>query len=105
MRAADKNVCIVLNEEGIVLGRVRGKAFEGDPDTVVEQAMRSGPPTIRPDVFIHDVVPRMHNRRVGSYVVTTALGRFIGILYREDAERVLAEAAAPSVKEKPQPVA
>ncbi|MEE9198997.1 MAG: hypothetical protein V3U26_04275 [Dehalococcoidia bacterium] len=31
----------------------------------------------------------MRNRRVGSYVVTTASGRFIGVLYREDAERVL----------------
>ena len=57
MRIADKHVCIVLNEDGIVLDRVRGKAFDGDPDTVVEQAMRSGSPTIRPDVFIHDVVP------------------------------------------------
>ncbi|MEE9199089.1 MAG: CBS domain-containing protein, partial [Dehalococcoidia bacterium] len=89
VRAAGKNVCMVLNEEGIVLGRLRGKAFDGDPDTTAEGAMRPGPTTIRPDIFIHDIVGRMRNRRVGSYVVTTALGRFIGVLYREDAERVL----------------
>ncbi|MCH8090315.1 MAG: CBS domain-containing protein [Chloroflexi bacterium] len=87
--SAGKNVCVVLNDEQIVLGRVRGKAFDGDPDTKVEDAMRSGPATIRPDVFLHDIGPRMHDRRVGSYIVTTALGRFVGILYRDDADRAL----------------
>ena len=36
--SAGKNVCVVLNDEQIVLGRVRGKAFDGDPDTKVEDA-------------------------------------------------------------------
>ena len=80
---------VVLNDENIVLGRVRGKAFDGDPDMKVEDAMRSGPATIRPDIFVHDIAPRMHDRRVGSYIVTTPLGLFVGILYRDDADRAL----------------
>ncbi|MCH7972088.1 MAG: hypothetical protein IH960_13775 [Chloroflexi bacterium] len=33
VKAADTNVCIVTTDDGIVLGRIRGRALRGDPDS------------------------------------------------------------------------
>ena len=49
VKAAGTNVCIVINDDRIVLGRIRGRGLRGDPDSTAEQAMRPGPSTIRPD--------------------------------------------------------
>jgi len=43
VKAAGTDVCIVTTEDGIVLGRIRGRALRGDPDSTAEQAMRPGP--------------------------------------------------------------
>jgi CBS domain-containing protein len=87
-------VCIVVNKRGIVLGRLRHKELEADPDSAVEDAMELGPPTERPDPFLQEVVDRL--RKVGSLLITwygeeEDGGRLVGVLFREDAERVLSE--------------
>ena len=96
-RAAGHDVCIAVNKEGVIFGRLRGKAWQGDPGATVEEVMELGPTTIRPDMFLHDVIERLQRRRVGSILVSSygahQGGRFLGILYREDVERVLDEAA------------
>ena len=90
VEAAGQNVCIVTSEEGVVLGRLRGDAFKGDPDASVESVMESGPTTIRPDVPLAEFTEHMRARRVGTIIVTTSTGHLIGILYRKDAEEKLA---------------
>lgn len=87
-------MCIVVNERGIVLGRLREKAWTGDADAAVKDLMELGPPTERPDPFLHEAIDRL--RKVGSLLVTwygseEDGGRLVGILFREDVERVLAE--------------
>jgi CBS domain-containing protein len=87
-------MCIVVNERGIVLGRLRRKEWEGDPEAAVEDAMELGPPTTRPDPFLSEVIERL--RKVGSLLVTwygseEDGGRLVGMLFREDVERVLEE--------------
>jgi predicted transcriptional regulator len=94
VRAAGHEICIVVNERGIVLGRLRRKAWESDPDARVEDVMELSTPTTRPDPFLHEVIDRL--RKVGSLLVTQYGaeedgGRLIGVLFREDAERMLAE--------------
>ena len=89
VRAAGQNVCIVTSEGGVVLGRLRGDALEGDLDTSVETVMEAGPTTIRPDVPLNEFTEHMRARRVSSVVVTTSTGRLIGVLYRKDAEAKL----------------
>ena len=94
VRAAGHEMCVVVNERGIVLGRLRAKAWAGDPDKTVEDVMELGPPTARPDAFLHEVIERL--RKVGSLLVTwygseEDGGRFVGVLFREDVERVLKE--------------
>ena len=94
VRAAGHEMCVVVNERGIVLGRLRRKEWEGDPESAVEDVMELGPPTTRPDPFLREVVERL--RKVGSLLVTwygseEDGGRLVGVLFREDVERVLEE--------------
>ncbi len=88
-KAAGQNVCIVTTENGVVLGRIRGEALEGDADMSVESVMEAGPTTIRPDTPLKEYMEHMRAMRVGSILVTTSTGRLIGILYRQDGEKKL----------------
>ncbi len=88
---ADQNVCIVVNDDRIVLGRLRGDALRGDPGATVESVMESGPTTTRTAEPLDAITERLQGARVGSIVVTTSDGRLVGVLYRKDAERKLGE--------------
>lgn len=90
-QAAGWKVCIVVNESRIVLGRLRREAWEADPETLVEEIMEDGPTTFRPDHFLEPLVKRMHEKKVGSVIVTNPDGALIGILFRKEAEARLQE--------------
>ncbi len=90
VRAAGGDACIVVDGHHVVLGRVRGQALDGDPDAMVEDVMRSGPSTIRPDTPLETVVKTLRDGNVSNTLVTDPEGRLIGTLYLEDAERKLA---------------
>jgi Mg/Co/Ni transporter MgtE len=87
--ALGRDVCIVVNPEGIVEGRLRGRALEEAPEATAEQAMEVGPTTIRPSERLEPLVERMRKRGVATIVVSDLRGHLVGILYREDAERAL----------------
>ncbi|MGD9893162.1 MAG: CBS domain-containing protein [Dehalococcoidia bacterium] len=91
VRAAGWDVCLVVTEEGVILGRLRGKALDATPEAVAETVMEAGPTTIRPNTPLESIARRMQERQVGSIVVSDSDGRLIGILYREDTERALSE--------------
>jgi hypothetical protein len=42
------DTCFVLNDEGVVLGRIGRRAIRGRADITAEEAMTPGPSTIRP---------------------------------------------------------
>lgn len=86
------SVCVVTNDEGIVLGRVRAADLDADPHALVEQVMESGPTTTRPDDALEALTQRLQSARVGSIIVTTPDGRLVGVLYRKDAQQRLAKA-------------
>ena len=88
---ADQNVCIVVDHRGVVLGRLRGGALREDPEATIESVMEDGPTTVRADASLGEITERMRKRSVGSILVTDPEGRLVGILYRNEAERVLAE--------------
>ncbi len=79
--------CIVVNDEQVVLGRVRGDAWDHPDDTPVEQVMEAGPTTIRPDTALAEIAERMRKQGVGAILVTTTGGRLIGVLKRSEAEQ------------------
>ncbi len=91
LQAAAKDACIVVDDHHVVLGRVRGRALEGDPDASMEDVMRSGPSTIRPDTSLESVIQALRDGDVTNTLVTDPAGRLIGTIYLEDAERKLAE--------------
>ena len=94
VRAAGHDVCIVVHERGLVLGRLRRDCWEREAEAPTEDCMELGPPTERPDKFLTEVIERL--RKVGSLLVTwygrdEDGGRLIGVLHRADVERVLDE--------------
>ena len=84
-------MCVVVDDHGVVLGRLRGDALRGESGATLDSVMEDGPTTIRADVPLQEITVRMRKRRVGSIVVTDPEGRLIGILYRDDAEKVLSK--------------
>ncbi len=84
----------MVDDQHVVLGRVRGRALSGNPNAAVEDVMQSGPSTIRADIPLDRVVNTLRDGNVTSTLVTDPEGRLIGALYLEDAERKLAKADA-----------
>ena len=60
-RDPGQDQCIVVNGDQIVLGRLRSKALNGDPDTTVEGVMELGPTITRPDAEVAPILERMLN--------------------------------------------
>jgi CBS domain-containing protein len=91
VRAAGLDHCIVVTDGNVLLGRVRGKALDSNPNVSVEIVMESGPTTFRTNDMLESVLARMSERNVESVLITTSVGRLVGTLYRADAERRLAQ--------------
>ena len=90
VRVAGWDLCVVVNEERVVLGRVRGRALDGPAAAPAEDVMEPGPATIRPDEALDDVTRRLRDQDIDSMLVTTPDGRLVGVLMRADAEDELA---------------
>ena len=91
VEAARDDVCIVTNDDGIVLGRLRRGALASDRGKAVHEVMEPGPTTTRADAWLEGLVQRLYNAEVTSMLITTPEGRLLGVVYREDAEEYLAE--------------
>lgn len=96
--AADgRETCVVVNDEGIVLGLLRKKGLSAEPDRRVADVMQSGPKTFRPNVTLEELLSfvREHDIKTNA-LVTTFEGRLLGIIARADAEATLAHETAES---------
>ncbi len=91
VRGEGKDEVIVVDDRHVVLGRIRGATFDGDPDALIEDVMRPGPATIRPDTPLETVVATLDPAGVANMLVTDPDGRFIGSVYLEDARSRLAQ--------------
>jgi CBS domain-containing protein len=90
------DACVVVNEESIVLGLLRARELQGNPEERIEEAMRPGPSTFRPFVPIEEMAVFMGEHDLANSPVTTSDGRLVGLLVREDAEKAAHE---PHAKE------
>ncbi len=90
-RTAGWDACVVVNKERVVLGLLREKELALDPNVGVERVMRNGPTTSRPNEPLGKMAKRMRERGARTMLVTTSDGRLVGLLYREDAERLAAQ--------------
>jgi CBS-domain-containing membrane protein len=80
----------VLNEQRIVLGRVRKSALENnDKNASAESVMDPGPSTVRPNTPARELVERLDTRGLKTAIITTPDGRLVGVFHRTDAQRAL----------------
>lgn len=78
----------VVSPGGVLLGRLRKAALDGDADAVAEAVMESGPSTVRPDAAMAKLAKRMQKANLTTMVVSTPEGVLLGLLRRDDADRV-----------------
>jgi CBS domain-containing protein len=84
--ASGWDTCFVVDDQGVVLGRIGRGALRGRADISAEQAMTPGPSTIRPSARLEAMVERMQRQSLTNLPVTTSDGRLVGLLTRRDAE-------------------
>jgi predicted transcriptional regulator len=82
--AAGWDACVVVGPERVVLGLLRARELNADPDQPVEQAMRPGPSTYRPSVSVAEMSRIMTDRDLESSPVTTSDGRLVGLVRKQD---------------------
>jgi CBS domain-containing protein len=93
VRDAGWDACVVVNSERVVFGILRERELtrsEG-ADGRVEEYMRPGPSTFRPNVSIEQMAAFMTEHDLVSAPITSSDGRLIGLLLRDDAMRVALE--------------
>ncbi len=83
------DLCVVVGDDGVILGDVRGTALNAPPDTPVEAVMDPAPTTYRPNVSVHAMAHHMADHGTRRVLVSDAEGRLIGVLRREDVEHSL----------------
>lgn len=91
MEQSGDTFCLVLNDQGVVLGRLRKKHRDPTSDDPVEQVMETGPTTVRPNEPAKELLERMEHRDVPAVVVTTNKGVLVGVARRNDLRRLVKE--------------
>jgi CBS domain-containing protein len=82
--AAGWNACVVTSDERVVLGLLRSKELESDPELPVERVMRPGPSTYRPFVSVEEMARTMSERNLENSPITTSDGKLVGLVRKED---------------------
>jgi CBS domain-containing protein len=73
-------VCIVINEAGVVLGQLRLDGLDSADTRRADDVMEPGPVTVRADADLHETTERMDAGKVRSLIVTTPDGVLLGLL-------------------------
>ena len=74
----------MVSENRVVLGLMRAKELQADPDLLVERVMRPGPSTYRPLVSVEEMRATMTERNLESSPVTTSDGKLVGLVRKQD---------------------
>jgi Mg/Co/Ni transporter MgtE len=97
MASARWDQCVVVNRERVILGRIRQDELDEDPAALAEDVMQDGPTTFRPSVGAHEMLDYMRRRgKMTDSLVTDPEGRLLGVIRRDDLERVVHEPHAHS---------
>jgi CBS domain-containing protein len=74
----------VLNDKRVVLGRLRPRDLEQQPDAVAESIMVDGPRTVRGSRPVAEMAAWLDERDIPGVLVTSAEGVLVGYVRRED---------------------
>jgi len=81
--------CVVLNDQDILMGRLRKRHLEIGDERIVDLVMETGPTTVRATESAAALLKRMQARDVPAVLVTTPKGRSLGIARRSDLEKAV----------------
>jgi CBS domain-containing protein len=98
-RAAGWETCVVVAGDGVVVGRLRSPAWDTEASAMVGELMEPGPSTVRPDAALEPLVRRMRKKSTPQVLVTTPEGTLIGVLFFEDADRLVGTDASQGADE------
>jgi CBS domain-containing protein len=84
VEAAGWDMCVVVNDHNVVLGRVRGEALGVDAGTPIETVMLPGPKTLRLNESAEETAGNMAAGKLDRVLVTTSDGELVGVFFRED---------------------
>jgi CBS domain-containing protein len=76
-------VCIVVNERGVVRGRLRRNDIHPADTRAAEEVMEPGPTTVRADASLAETFDRMKNRNVADLIVSDPDGVLLGLLVNQ----------------------
>jgi rhodanese-related sulfurtransferase len=79
-RRASHDICVVISDRNIVLGVIRGEAWNADPQLRIVDAMEPGPRTFRPHVDPKDVQKTLRTDDSDIAIVTTSDGELLGLV-------------------------
>jgi CBS domain-containing protein len=91
VHAAGWDAAVVVNSERVVLGLLRSKELTADGERLIENVMRPGPSTFRPDALATEVAKTMVDRKLESSPITTSDGRLVGLILQKDVVEAGAE--------------
>jgi CBS-domain-containing membrane protein len=78
--------CLVVNEDRILLGRVRKSAIaEAEPTASAESVMEPGPSTVRANTPAKGLAERLAEQGLHTAILTTPRGRLLGVFHRDRA--------------------
>jgi rhodanese-related sulfurtransferase/CBS domain-containing protein len=85
----DAGLCVVVDDEQIVLGVVGAEPAGLPDDTPVEDVLQPGPSTVRPSITARELAESMDRGGEQHVLVTTYDGRLLGIVERSDLDRAV----------------
>ena len=83
-RPRPTDVCVVLNDRGIVLGVIEGEAWDRDPLKTAAEVMNPAPRTFRPDSDPTEVMKDLRKEDLDHALVTTSDGELVGFVQRRE---------------------
>ena len=87
--AAGWDEALVIDCDGVVVGRLRGHAWDRASNVPVVEVMEPGPTTVRPSGALAPLVKRMEERGTKLVTVTTPQGVLVGVVVLQDAQRLV----------------
>ena len=90
----DYGFCPVVNKEGVLLGVLSASVLAANPEARAGDVMRSAQ-TYRPNLTLEQLLDDLRKSNFqGRALVTTAEGRLLGAISRDDLEATLAHEQA-----------
>lgn len=93
-RRQNEGLCVVVNDRNVVLGAIRGEAWNANPQSRVVDVMLPGPQTFRPDLSPKEAEKALRKAGLDTGIVTSSDGELLGIIRAAQMKRQKAHQAA-----------